>query len=631
MPFFSFLILPFGFFVPGLLVARRLRHRLPWLSAFFLSELVLFHSIFWIGVLHIPITLWTVLPCLAAVSAAAFWLRCSPPAAPAQPKEPSKPLRGEKSLSAGKKPADKPSTSFGVRALAANLVKSLSPGNVILTLGTLAVGVFLIQCVIISPLSGGDTRFRWDFLAEKILARSSFAFYPPLTPADFRTYFFVDGIPPLASFTHWWLYASAGGHTPVLISLLVGAEFVCTLAFTYAAAAALYSPRAGVLAAAILSSSPLYLKALIIAQETGLTALAISAVIYFVVTAKPQNSKFAMISAGLAAALCALSREYGWIAVIAGAIALFWRRRPRKDILLFAGVAAACALPWYARNTILTGNPFYSLSFLGFPVNPIHDGFMQYYRSNLGVGNWTQTDLGSLFQFLLYTAPLQLIAGPLGILRDFRRSGYLAVIALLLIAVWVQAAAFTSGGLIPSTRVLSPGMVVLSIMAAGALDVVRLPPLRLFEVAGILFCQLWAILHVALYPWEPNLVPSRFWTQNAFHQYPDPIEFRALTLLYRSIPQNKRVLTDSAYAHAALAGLGVDVVPVWSPEVRFLFSESFEESSRRLLATGFGAVIYYPDTLNSNYLSSVSQFYAELPVRWHLQRRVSGKFEVLAP
>ena len=115
MPFLAFLILPFGLFLPGFLIARRLQHTLPWLSAFFLSELVLFHCIFWIGILHIPITLWTVLPCIAAVSAAVLWLRRSSPV-PEQPKkQPDSKLALQETKAAGK-----PSFPARIRSVAAS-------------------------------------------------------------------------------------------------------------------------------------------------------------------------------------------------------------------------------------------------------------------------------------------------------------------------------------------------------------------------------------------------------------------------------------------------------------------------------------------------------------------------------
>src|SRR5439155_20848170 len=169
-----------------------------------------------------------------------------------------------------------------------------------------------------------------DFLAQKLFELRKFDFYPPLGPADFHTYFFVDGIPPIVSFAYWWLYAAAGRHWEPLMSLFVGAQFACTLAFTYGAAKELYSRRAGWLAAAALAGSPLYFRSVVLGQETGLTALSIAATLYFVAIASRKADLSAIVSAGFAASLCALSREYGWIAVVAGAIALLWRRHPLK-------------------------------------------------------------------------------------------------------------------------------------------------------------------------------------------------------------------------------------------------------------------------------------------------------------
>jgi hypothetical protein len=162
------------------------------------------------------------------------------------------------------------------------------------------------------------------------------------------------------------------------------------------------SRRAGVLAV-ILAASPLY-SSVVLGQETGLTALSIAATIYFVVIDRQPGDLPAMVSAGLAAALCALSREYGWIAVIAGIIALLWRRHPLKQVIVFGAVAAAAAAPWYVRNWILAGNPFYSLKFLGFAVNPVHDSIMRFYSASLGVEHWTGSNWASLLFLLLVFA-----------------------------------------------------------------------------------------------------------------------------------------------------------------------------------------------------------------------------------
>src|SRR4051812_6557997 len=157
--------LPLGLFLPGFFLARYLRHEFWWASAFTTSLVILFHAIFWLGVLHVPITLWSVFPILLAVTGAAAWVhrRAAIPAV------------------------------IAPRA-------SLPMPDRILLFGSGLVGAVLLVHTAVAPSMGGDTPFRWDFLATRLLALGRFDFYPPLAPADFHTYFFVDGIPPLVSF-----------------------------------------------------------------------------------------------------------------------------------------------------------------------------------------------------------------------------------------------------------------------------------------------------------------------------------------------------------------------------------------------------------------------------------------------
>ena len=60
-------------------------------------------------------------------------------------------------------------------------------GDRILILSSGLVGGLLFVRCAITPLIGYDTRFRWDFLAQRLFALGRFDFYPPLTAADFRT------------------------------------------------------------------------------------------------------------------------------------------------------------------------------------------------------------------------------------------------------------------------------------------------------------------------------------------------------------------------------------------------------------------------------------------------------------
>jgi len=576
------LFLVLGLFLPGFFIAKFLRHDLWPASAFVISLLILFHSVFWLGIAGIPIKLWSVAPLLIVASVAGAWAqrRFALPA-PVRPRTP------------------------------------LSKEEWILLLSSGLVGAVLLVHSATSPLLGSDTLFRWDFLAQRLLALGRFDFYPPLTPVDFRTYFYVDGIPPMVSFTNWWLYASAGRYLPSLICIFVTAQFVGTLAFTYGAAAALFSRRAGVIAAAILAASPLYFRSVVLGQETGLTALSIAAVIYFIAACKRPKDLPAMVSAGLAAGLCALSREYGWIALIAGAIALAWRRQAGKQILLFAAVAAGVAGPWYLRNWGRAGNPFYSLRFSDFAVNPIHDAIFQFYNSSLGIEHWTAGNWTSVFLLVAGLALLPVLAGIPGGIRHFRKHGYLLVTAFLLLAVWMLSVGYTSGGVEISIRVLSPFVVVLSITAAGFLEPwMHRERWRTALLIGIVLCQVWTAAQGMFFPNEILAVRADQWRQSAFPEILKPAEFQIHDHLVRVLPHGYRVLSDNAYLHAALIDSGIEVVPVWSPEVRFLFSSSPEEAERRLAALGIGSVVCYPQSLNMSYLQIASPLYAALSQRW---------------
>ena len=91
------------------------------------------------------------------------------------------------------------------------------------------------------------------------------------------------------------------------------------------------------------------------------------------------------------------------------------------------------------------------------------------------------------------------------------------------------------------------------------------------------------------------------------------------------------MLSDSAHLHAALIDKGIEVVPVWSPEVRFLFTLPPEEAERQLRALHIGNVAYYPRSLNTRYLVSASRFYAALPQRWRIRAQVPGTLYILVP
>jgi hypothetical protein len=119
--------------------------------------------------------------------------------------------------------------------------------------------------------------------------------------------------------------------------------------------------------------------------------------------------------------------------------------------------------------------------------------------------------------------------------------------------------------------------------------------------------------------------------QNAFPHVSQPAEFQARDQLVNILPHGYRVLSDSAYLHAALAGTGIEVVPVWSPEVRFLFTARPEEAERRLRELHIGSVVCYPQTLNMQELTATSPFYASLPERWRALAQIGDFLYILVP
>jgi hypothetical protein len=147
----------------------------------------------------------------------------------------------------------------------------------------------------------------------------------------------------------------------------------------------------------------------------------------------------------------------------------------------------------------------------------------------------------------------------------------------------------------------------------------------------ILVCQIWTTAHGVFFPKDPLAIPIAQWRQNAFQPVPKPIEFQICDELVRRLPAGSRILSDNAYLHAAMSERGIDVVPVWSPEVRFLFSERPEEAEQRLKTLGITSVAYYPQSLNTGYLASASPFYASLPQRWILAAEAPGFFNLFMP
>jgi hypothetical protein len=585
---------------PGYFLSRLLGSRAPGASTLIVSLLVLFLGVFLAGVSGLgvrfgPVAIYLAVVTVVAALAARRW------AAPA----------------AAARFADKGGPPPGLRRAA--------------LVAVIVVGAGLLLRCTLCPLTGYDTVWRWDLLARRVLELGRFDFYPPLTPHDFTVYPYPEAIPPLVPFSYWWLYAATGRHVAWLTAILVVAQYAAVAGLTYRTGAVLFSRRAGLLAVIVLATAPLFYRALAIGQETGLTALSMIGLIFFIVSAGGETDYRAMILAGLSAALGALAREYGWAFLACGLLVLWGRRRGWKEAAVFVATACLVAGPWYLRTLLLTGNPLYSNRLLGLPVNPVLAPLMDSYRERLGVSRWSLAGWADLGRFLLEYAPAQLLLGPVAALVFARRRAYLGLAALLVVVLFLSSVGYTSGGTAYAARVLAPALVLLSVLAGALID--RLRSRASLGLAGLILALLFAraAAYAFIYPASLNLTPLA-WPSAALYREPDaPVtpgrrEEELPRLLAGKLPPGSRLLAENTYAYATLIGSDYEVVMVWSPEVSFLFDKATDatEARRRLREMNVRAVVYNPVSLSTLYLRDASPLYADAPAGWKVLAALEG-------
>ena len=368
---------------------------------------------------------------------------------------------------------------------------------------------------------------------------------------------------------------------------------------------------------AIAGASPLLLRAVLVGQEAGLLSLSMAGTLYFASVVRAPRDHRAVVMAGLAASVGALSREFGWITVLGGALALAWRRLGPRALALFGAVVLAVALPWYLRNWVLAGNPVYPLRLAGFAVNPVYDALLEHGHAVLDVRTWPASRWRVAGLFLVSWAPLQLLAGIPGTVAGWRRHGYLLVIAAVVAAVWVRFVGYTLGGLAMSMRVFAPAVVALSIAAGGALEPTAAPPRgdcgrpRRGGRAAAVDGRARGVLSGS--PADRAFAPM---AAAGVRTAPAAVRGAARRRLdTRAAIRFTRPLRQPLPARGARrarrgGGAGVE------PEVRFLFELPAEQADQRLRSLGIAAVAVYPGTINTHYLVRASPFYAVVGRRW---------------
>jgi hypothetical protein len=435
----------------------------------------------------------------------------------------------------------------------------------------------------LQPLEGADTSFRWELLARQILNERNFDFYPPRSPEHFTLYFYPDGMSPLTALTHWVVYAIKGSpdpaatYGPVLMTYVVILWLTLRLAFSFGGSSAARG------AAYALVGTPLLLWAALQGQETGLTCLGIVGGIYYLLP--KAGARGSEMLAALALSVAVLAREYGF-ALVGGVLlgALLDQRRIRWIAVLVP--IALVGGSWYLRNYVLTGNPFYPLSFGGlFPVNAVHAGTLEACREVRGWGAIGLHGALKAVGHVVQIAFLPTVCTCLAVLLQIRRWLWLLPTFVAGLLLWVHSVNYTAGGIQYSYRVLSP-LIPLGCLLAGVVFarlIESKPPLKFLSFAWPLIA-VYGLVNSLTMPSMAKSVPPAQWLTQAFRSKERP------STTSHSQHNVGKVLSDNPYLHASVVrgARQLDVLPIWSPEVAFLFESnlSAKEKIRKLHDAG---------------------------------------------
>jgi hypothetical protein len=434
------------------------------------------------------------------------------------------------------------------------------------------------------PLDGPDVNFRWSWLAEQMLRFGTLDFYPPRSGEDFVRYFWAESIPPGIASLYAWAYA-CGGNTHALwtspvvaLQLLTLHEMIWRLASRWGGE--VVARRAVLLAAAC----PLLTWSVIIGQETGLTALAVTGLVWSLSHLRDGNGNRWAVLAGLFAAAAASTREYGVIFPILAVAAMVWLQASRRQTLLLAAVALPITLAWPLRVFVLTGNPVYSLNIAGlFATNPVFTAWNDTLRGPLShaLASWANWPVLGRY-VLLWALPAVggLIALVLLLGQRLREARLVAIFVAVVFALWFTSVAYTAGGLFYSLRVLSPALALLAVVTSYSLGFsVQHPAAARYVAIGVALLVAESLPKTLVLPENPYRVAVKDWPR-ATEQFPTAVRAGNAALLdkLRPLPDRGRILSDHAGLPRIFASIGTEVAPLWSPDVAWLFDEKLPPS-----------------------------------------------------
>jgi Dolichyl-phosphate-mannose-protein mannosyltransferase len=274
-----------------------------------------------------------------------------------------------------------------------------------------------------------------------------------------------------------------GAFAPFLLALVAAAAVA-------GAAERLAGRTVALLATAVFFAQPLMLwEATSTFIESGL-AFAVALAGWNLLRFARQGDREALVVAGLFAGGAAGMKYLGLIAVLALAVAAgtaLRRRLTVARVLAFTAPAVLVALPWYVKNTVLTGNPVYPHLFGGLNASAAAelDATMASFGHGRSVADFLLLPVrlvadGEAFDGGEFLSPLFVAFAPLALLVPGRR--LVRVAAAAGIAVYVVAWFATT----QQARFLVPMLPALAVLAAlGALALAGKGPLgRVVAVGG---------------------------------------------------------------------------------------------------------------------------------------------------
>jgi hypothetical protein len=474
------------------------------------------------------------------------------------------------------------------------------------------------------PLAGPDVEFRWSFLAEQMLRLGSLNFYPPQTTGDFQSYFWAESIPPGASALHAWAFACAGETKVFWTAPAIALQLWTVHELLWRLAERIGGVDAARFSCLAAAACPLLTWSILIGQETGLTALALVGTAYAVYVWNETRAAGWAALAGIFAAVGASAREYGLVFPALALFGLVMVRANGRAWLAFL-LVTAIALVWPLRIWLLTGNPFHSLA-LGsaFPVNERFVAWIEHDAAAFGNVLHSVSGWASIGRYLLLYAPLAFAGWWILAYATFRRrrlAGFGLAATGVMLVLWVTSVRYTNGGVFYSLRVTTPAL-VLGCLATGmamAAYVTTRPKRRVSTTAMASLFVLALIPATLALPRNPLQLPWRDWP--AFKPAPTPApgaKDESVAIVLRSIAASSRgqakaqtvVLADSPGYQRRFLPVGIPVIPLWSPQVDWLFDLQMPpaEAVRRWQASRVNYIIVTKWQANMDFFNTRSRW-----------------------